>query len=320
MSDYIVKAPGILIGMIKLGIKVGPQQDSFSDLDATKAPFCEVWYNATKPDDYTELFDGLKKRAIETGLHYWGALSDGTWTNFAYPDAELITTTLDLMKHTIDTAARHNCVYVNIHPGTAAKVHIDFEAQAFKLLSEPVPMHEAQALFLEHAHALHDYATKRGIILTIETVPLMDMNGWYDGPSGRDNPMNIHELPVSTHMEAASQGLWIANDFCHSAANTITDRADAVWTDLHALTKTLAAQTRLIHLGFIVPPYNGCDFHDHLDNPLLDTNQAIPNKQQMIELLKLFKHRTDMWMLVEPVADHVKNYHLAQKILETSQQ
>lgn len=303
---------------MKLGIKVGPKQDSFIDLDRSGAPFCEVWYDATKPDDYTELFDGLKKRHIETGLHYWGALPDGTWTNLAYPDTNLIDQTLRLMKQTIDAAARHKFVYVNIHPGTAAKVQIDFQAQAFKLLSEPVLMNQAQTLFLEHAHALHDYATRQGVVLTVETVPLMDMNGWYNGASGRDNPIDIYELPVSTHIKAASQGLWIANDFCHSAANTITDRADAVWTALHALTKTLAPQTRLIHLGFIVPPYNGCDFHDHLDNPLLDTDTAIPNKKQMIELLKLFATRDDMWMLVEPVSDHVKNYHLAHELLETA--
>lgn len=303
---------------MKLGIKVGPQQESPADLDATHAPFCEVWYNATKPDDYNELFAGLKKRNVEAGLHYWGATNDGTLTNLAYPDAVLIETSVRQMHDTIDTAARHRFPYVNIHSGHATKIHIDFEAQTLRLLSEPVPMEQAQSLFLEHAQSLHEYATNHGVVLTIETVPRMDMNGWYSGQSGRDKPVNMYELPVSVHGEAAKRGLWIANDFCHTAANAITENPQDVWKLLHDTTIQLATQTRLIHLGFVIPPYNGTDFHDQLDNPLLETNQAIPNKQQMMELLKLFKNRDDVWVLCEPVADHVKNYFLAEKILHES--
>jgi hypothetical protein len=71
-------------------------------------------------------------------------------------------------------------------------------------------------------------------------------------------------------------------------------------------------------LGYVIPPYNGVDFHDSLDNPLLDTDDAIPNKKEMVKLLKIFENREDVWILVEPKEDHVKNYLLAGKILATT--
>ena len=53
-----------------------------------------------------------------------------------------------------------------------------------------------------------------------------------------------------------------------------------------------------------------------LDNPIIETSAAIPNKNEMIELLKLFKNRQDVWILVEPKDDHIKNFRLAQKLLD----
>lgn len=80
----------------------------------------------------------------------------------------------------------------------------------------------------------------------------------------------------------------------------------------------MAHATRLIHLGFLMPPYNGTDNHDTLENPALDTDQALPNKQQMLQLLKCFKNRDDVWILTEPNGRHAQNYFLAQKILAES--
>jgi hypothetical protein len=70
-----------------------------------------------------------------------------------------------------------------------------------------------------------------------------------------------------------------------------------------------------LHLGYIIPPYNGTDYHDHLDNPVFESPNAIPNKNQMIELLKIFRHQKNIWALVEPNGLHPKNYFLAQKLL-----
>ncbi|MEK9143959.1 MAG: TIM barrel protein [Patescibacteria group bacterium] len=297
-----------------LGIKVGPDKQSFLDLAQTRAPFAEVWFNVNRADDYNELFAELKRRKMQVGLHFWGALPDGTYANIAYPDNAVLNQSLAIMKQTIDIAAQNGFQYVNIHPGSRAIVAVDLLKVQFRLKSKPVDLAVSAALCIENSLDLHRYAARKGVIFTVETVPNRITN------DSRQNPVNIYELPISVIEELARTGIPIANDFEHTASNVIMDNPDDVWRHVKEKTMFLAPYTRLIHLGFTVPPYNGTDFHDHLDNPLLETNQAVPNKQQMIELLKLFKNRDDVWILVEPNGRHVENYFLAQKILEEALQ
>lgn len=299
-----------------LGIKVGLQKQSFLDLSLTQAPFAEVWFNVSQSDDYEALFDELKRRRCQVGLHYWGALEDGTWTNIAYPDAQLIKESLSMMKKTIDIAAAHAFQYVNIHPGCAARVGIDFEKTRMDLRSAPIPFDQSIPIFLEHAQMLHEYANARGIIFTVETLPSRVVKGWYDH-AARGNPamiMNVYELPIEALETASKAGLWIANDFAHTAA-IVSDNQTDLWNHLKEKTIQLARQTRLIHLGFLTPPFNGSDIHNMLDDALLDTDQAVPNKQQMMELLRVFQNRDDVWILTEPKDSHTENYRFAQKIL-----
>lgn len=299
---------------MKLGIKVGLKNQSLPDLLATNAQACEVWYDATRANEYENLFQEINKLNIDTGLHFWGALTDDTWTNLAYPDADLIKKTRELMQNTIDQAASHGFKYVNIHPGCRARVSIDYEREFFQLQSLPVDLEKSQNLFLENAQALNKYALNRGVIFTVETVPLRVTCGWYKAEA-RANPANIYELPVSVVRKAARMGLAVANDFSHTAANVITDNPDQVWDFLNETTRDLAPFTRLIHLGFLMPPYNGTDNHDSLDNPMLDTAAAVPNRQQIIALLRMFKNRDDVYIITEPKADHVRNYFLARQLL-----
>jgi len=205
---------------------------------------------------------------------------------------------------------------VNIHPGSRAIVKLDLDTMDYPYVSEPIPILQAQEIYLEHVTKLHQYAKDHGIVLTVETVSrLVTKTDWYN-PASRLKPFDIYQLPVSSVQAAAAAGIAVANDFVHTATDPVSDNPQDIWKFLYDTTQTLAAATRLIHLGFLVPPYNGTDFHDHLDNPLFQTNQAIPNKHQMIELLKLFGNRDDVWILVEPNGRHVENYFLAQKILE----
>lgn len=300
---------------MKLGIKVGPREDSIRDLDATNPAMAEVWFNITKAADYEALFADLRKRHIDVGLHFWGMLPDGTAPNLAYPDQTLINESLRLMRQTIDIAAQNHFQYVNIHPGAATKYSINFNADpSWIVLSEPAEMTHCIELFLNHATTLSTYAADRGVVFAIETVPSRvprDFSG-----RNRAHAINIHELPAEAIIQAATLGLFVANDFGHTSSAIITDDTTVIWNYLCDVTKKLASQTRLIHLGFLLPPYNGTDIHDHLDNPLLETNQAIPNTQQIIELLRLFKNRDDLWMLCEPNGQHIKNYFLAQKLVK----
>ena len=303
-----------------LGIKVGLQQQSFLDLAQTNAPFAEVWFNVNRADDYNELFAELKHRKMQVGLHFWGVLDGGISAGFGYPDQSILDGSSDLVKKTIDIAARNKFQYVNIHPGSRAIVKIDLERMDYPYVSEPIALPEAQAIFLEELTKLNKYANNHGVVLTVETVSrLVAKTDWYN-PKSRLKPLDIYQLPVASIQAAGACGIAVANDYVHTATNTISDDPQDIWKFLYGATQTLAPATRLIHVGFLVPPYNGTDNHDSLDNPILDTDHALPNKQQMIELLKLFKKRSDVWILVEPNGRHVENYFFAKKILEEALQ
>lgn len=298
-----------------LGIKVGPDKKSFLDLEQTNAPFAEVWFNISHADEYMGLFDALKRRKMQVGLHFWGILNDGICAGFGYPDKHILDQSAKLVKKTIDIAARNAFQYVNIHPGNRAIVKLDLDRMDYPYVSDPIPLPQAQAVFLEHIAKLDQYAKDHSVVLTVETVSrLVPKTDWYN-PASRRKPLCIYQLPVASIQAAADYGITIANDFVHTATDPVSGNRQDIWKFLYGATKKLAPVTRLIHLGFLVPPYNGTDFHDHLDNPLFLTFQAIPNKHQMIELLKLFKNRDDVWILVEPNGRHAENYFLAQKIL-----
>lgn len=300
-----------------VGIKVGPDADSIERLARSNAEFVEVWYDANKPDSYTDLFDTLKKTNTPAGLHFWAVLPDKTLANLAYPDADVSRQTVRLMKETIDMAARINSPYVNIHPGGQSKTIVDFTTDSFLSISDPAPFEQCRTMFLEHVIDLHEYARSRNVILTVETVPQREMNRWYE-PDSRSRPIQTHLLPVTVLMEAANRSIWIANDFCHTASNIISDTPEAVWSFVLGVTTKLAPNTRLIHAGFVVPPYNGTDFHDSYENPLFTTASAIPNHNQTIELLRLFNNRDDVYILAEPSRNHRENYILVKNLVDAA--
>jgi hypothetical protein len=218
------------------------------------------------------------------------------------------------MKATIDVAARNHFAYVNVHTDMRALLNVNFTTMSVSVASEPADLAVCTRIFFENIAILKKYADDRGVLLTIETVPQRDTTDW-SVTRARSGIIDLKQLPITVQLELGKRGFSIANDFCHTACNMISDDRGAIWTFLYDTTKALAPATRLIHFGFVVPPYNGVDLHDSLDNPVLDTADAIPNKKQMIELLKLFGNRDDVWILVEPKENHVKNYFLAQKII-----
>ncbi|OGG35789.1 hypothetical protein A2363_03640 [Candidatus Gottesmanbacteria bacterium RIFOXYB1_FULL_47_11] len=299
---------------MKLGIKVAPGNDWKNNIEAAHPAMVEIWYNASRPDDYTGIFAYLAHTSIDVGLHYWGALPSGLLTNASYPDPAVSEPSLALMRATIDSAAAHKCVYVNIHPDLYNLLQVNFDTMGIRVASKQADPKAMNETFIQNTLNLNAYAAARGVVLTVETVPSCDTPSWKPGRD-RTDVINTHPIPMSVLVDLAHRGVAVANDFGHTASNVISDDRAAVWRYLYDTTRTLEPVTRLIHLGFIEPPYNGVDFHDSLDNPVLETSAAIPNKKEMAELLQLFKTRDDVWILVEPRENHVKNYHLAQKII-----
>lgn len=300
---------------MKLGIKVNADARSYDRLSGANPDLAEVWFNANDPDRYTDLFAELKRRKCDVGLHFWGTVNGQTLPNLSYPDTDIITESMTLIKRTIDIAEAHNFQYVNIHPGSSALLSVDFQNERYDIQKPAADLDDAIARFLTNAGELHGYAKQKGIVFTVETVPLRITDGWYTA-AARSNPKQVHELPIAAIVQAASAGIPIANDFCHTAASIITDDESSVWRFVYGMTELLAPMTRLIHIGFIMPPFNGTDNHDQLDNPILDTSAAVPNTNQLIDLLKVFQNRDDVWILAEPSQDHVKNYKIVEQLLQ----
>lgn len=302
---------------MKLGIKVAPGTAWKSNIEASRPRMVEIWYNASRPADYDEMFAYLSTEGMDIGLHYWGALPNQILTNISYPDSNVAKPSLELMYGTIDVAAKHKCVYVNVHPDLYSLLSVNFDTMDIRVASEQANQETMNSTFIERITALHTYARSKGVVLTVETVPMRDTPSWKPDRD-RSTAIDIHQMPMGVFLDLATRGIAIANDFSHTASNVISDDRRTIWRYLYDTTKALAPATQLIHLGFIVPPYNGVDFHDSLENTVLDTPDAIPNKKQMIDILKLFKNRDDIWILVEPKTDHVKNYFLAGEILKSA--
>ncbi len=300
---------------MKLGLKVNADADGFERLSQANPPFVEIWFNVNDSGRYNDLFEELKRRKCEAGLHFWGRCTDNIAPNLAYPDAKVAAETLALIKRTIDIAAANEFQYVNVHPGASALSKVNYADERYNLISESISTDRATQVFLAHAQELHAYAKKYGIVFTVETVPQRITRGWYTAET-RLTPDTIYELPDMAIIQAARTGLWVANDVVHTAANRVSNDAHAIWQHLVDVSDALMSQTRLIHLGFLIPPYNGTDHHGSLTDPVFETSQAIPNKSQSVQLLKKFRNRPDIWILVEPKNDHVENYHLARNLID----
>jgi sugar phosphate isomerase/epimerase len=299
---------------MNLGLKISADPLRFDDVLQTHPDFTEVWFHQNNKNQYTELFTKLKKYAPASGLHFWGFLSDGSLATLSYPNSTVINQSILLIKDTIDIAAANKFTYVNIHPGPRSLVTMDFTTQKWTVKTKPYTIAQAEPVFLESASILSSYAKERGVLLTVETVPVRSTNGWLTETSPH-TPINLFELPIQSLHKAATLGIAIANDFVHTAATRITNDDHMLWNHVKTNTARLAPYTKLIHIGFAIKPFTGTDCHDSLENPKFETSDTLPNKMQTIELLTLFINRPDVNALVEPRDNHVNNFLLAKDLL-----
>lgn len=303
-----------------LGFKTGPKnfaegQRVVVDLGAT---MCEVWFDVTKAEEYQDMFDWLVKHRVFLGLHHWGTIhgnirirgahpdSPGIKTNIAAQDKHIRTETIAQIKKTIAIGADIGCVYVNAHPGAQATETIEFTDWKQTMLEDQrSDAATAKKLFLESAYELHEYAKSRGILLTIESIPARDSTIGHDRLSIY-NPGNI---PPSVLEEYVKSGGWFANDIAHTGSHFLLseENSAATWQATMDFSRRLAPQTRLIHMNVITPPYNGTDSHDGITETDF-AQETFPTKQGVIDFLRLFKDRNDVFVVNEPKANVAGNY------------
>ena len=298
---------------MQLGIKVGLQKSSFDDLRATQPDFCEVWFHSGKIDEYDNLFAYIKSLSVGCGLHFWGE-QNGILANLCYPDTKLLAISRALVKKTIDVAEKHKCRYVNVHPGGSRLAGVDFEKGRFYEQGQQIDFSVCVELLGESFTELAHYAHKRQVSLLVESVPLRAIGGdWYSADD-KNNVLNLGELPLAYLQQVLDvPHLGFTNDFGHTAANIISEKRAEIFEFLYEKTKQLVVKTQLIHAGYLIPPYNGTDYHGLLYSDVFKTNLALPNHQEMKQLLKLFSSQNETGILTEPKSDHVGNF----KVLKT---
>ena len=297
-----------------LGIKTGPKNFAEGQAVVTDAGarMAEVWFDVTKAFEYNDMLEWLTKYNVAIGLHHWGVVDKNIKPNLATQDEHVRNETIRQIKQTIDIGASIGCAYVNAHPGAEALETIDFTRWRQEMMpGKDTPAEVSQKLFLDAAQELTAYAESKNVLLTIESITARE---------SRINPdrFDIYDsknISLENLELAAKQGAWFANDISHTATRILVEEQDKdiAWKRVMDFSKRMAPRTRLIHMNVITPPYNGTDSHDGITDTDF-TQDTFPNKQQVLEFLKLFKNRDDVFVVNEPKGDVLGNFTALQAL------
>jgi hypothetical protein len=301
---------------MKAGIKFGPA--NWKKILHNYFPeCCEVWFRVEWLDKYKEMFSFLKKEQIPTGLHFWAVLSDKVMPNFAYPEPTIRVNSVALLKKTIDIAAKNNFSYVVFHPGSYHLTRIDFSKSCMTNIdNRSTTKKTGEKILIENLLTLRDYAVENKINLYVETLPSREPQHWRNLSSGRLKTHNSANISIKTFYKLAKLGISICNDICHTSSDVISDDINYLFSQLFNKTNRLAAQTKLIHVNTMLPPFNGTDQHCGLLDKDFSKKEIFPSKSQYIKLLRLFKERDDVWVIPEPMSKHIENTKALLNLLE----
>jgi hypothetical protein len=300
---------------MKLGVKIGPVGWR-EVLQATQSQYCEVWYRLDWADRFIPIFKYLKAHSINFGLHFWAQLPGGFEPNLAWEADGIADHSQQVMLQTLDLAAGVGAAYVNVHPGSLRLKRLDLDAQTMGLVGEiGVTADRAWQSLDRRTSTLHQYGSSHGVLFLVETLPQNDVEHWRDD-SGRLRPQPAQNLSPATILKLAQNGRWVTNDIGHTAASWVTGDPNQLWQNVYVTSQQLAPQTKLVHLNTVHPPFNGTDSHGGV-LPQDFAAGVFPNRHQILQLLRLFKHRDDVWIIPEPPAPlMVQNYRAIQQLIQ----
>lgn len=298
------------------GFKTGPNnwEEGKKIVTEEGASMCEVWYRVDRADEYTEMLSWLSDHDVQVGLHHWGVIDGKYKTNLATSYEPVWRATIEQMKQTIDSAAAVGAAYVNVHPGAASVEVINLDTKEQHMIDDhKTSPEESAALFLEHAKEVHEYASSKDVLLTVETLLGVEM----ETVGVREPTYDPSIVSLETMKAFSEQGGYVANDITHTMAflHAKLQRED-VWSELMEFSLAVAPQTRLLHINTVVPPFNGTDSH----NGVLDDDWeagAIPSKDQLLEFLRIFAGRDDVFVVPEPEKDMTGNYRALHDLVNS---
>lgn len=298
------------------GIKVGPT-DGIEILQKSKAEYCEIYHRLDWQDKYLPLFKYLNKNNINFGLHFW-AMADGKYfPNLLSTNKNIAQETYQLIKKTIDIAAKFNAYYVNFHPESYCDALLDLDNNIIKVIENEKPDKQKQFKnFIKILKKINQYAKKKQVVPFVETVPLFMPNDPKNVQKGRLNPQKAYGLETERFIQLSKMGFPICLDFGHTIGQLITEDKEKLFNYLYTSAEKLKPAIGLIHVTTNKPPFNGTDSHNGI-LPKDFQQGVVPSKKQLIKLLSLFKD-TNVWLIPEPQKqDMLSNYRALEKITFT---
>lgn len=298
---------------MKYGVKIGPENWQEA-LAQTGAEYCELWFRVDQEERFGQIFKHLQSHNLKFGLHFWAVLSGGYEPNLAFEPNGVADQTQELIARNIDIAKRVGAHYVNVHPGSLLLHKLDLDRKEIIVLpGREISESGAWESLLRRSRELEDYAKEKDVLFLMETLPKNEPTHFRDA-TGRLEPQEAGNIAPELVVKLAKAGILVTNDFGHTPMGWEGEDRDFLFAKLLSITKELAPQTRLIHLNTVVPPFNGTDSH----NGILEkdfASGAFPNREQIIELLRIFKDRDDVWVIPEAeVPDMTDNYFAIEKL------
>jgi len=258
----------------------------------------------------------LRAKNIPFGLHYWHVLENGIEPNLAYERDRIAEKTEASMRETIDIAQEVGATYVNIHPGAYSLRELNLDKQYTRTFHDKtISVEEGNLSVEERSKRLNKYAISKNILFLLETLPRNEVARWLG--SGRENVKSGNSVTLDVLEKLGIDGLFLNNDFGHTVAQCLSETPTEIYQYLLDWTKKLAPFTKLLHINTVRPPFNGTDSH----NGVLEedfTLNVVPNRAQLIELLRLFKDREDVWIIPEPETEKmVDNFRAINDLVKT---
>jgi hypothetical protein len=299
--------------------------------------FVEIYFRVDKIPEYEKMFEFLEQNQIKSGLHFWGVLKSGIEPNLLSRNKWIANQSVMLMQSVIKVAQMHKCVYVNVHPGALKERQLNLNDSIFGFANYPeTEFEEGRKNLLENAKRLQKIADKYRTMLTYETLPTNSPKKWLE-PRGLENLLITKQCPIEFYEDLVKNGYFVANDFGHTACSIDMENEDRysqpslksrlvknlspqekrkkVKEFLFEWTKKLAENSRLIHCNLSLSPFDGVDTHLGLLSEDF-AKDSLPNRDELIELLNMFRGRDDIFILNEPENEHVENYVELKNILE----
>jgi endonuclease IV len=299
---------------MKIGVKFG--LDNWKLVLSSVTPECaEVWFRLDWKNQFDEMFGELRNRKIPFGLHYWAVIGENIEPNLVYEPEGIAEKTEESMRETIDIASQKGASYVNIHPGAYCLRELNLDEKYMKTnLEKTISVAEGNASLEKRALSLREYAGSKNILFLVETLPKNELAHWQDA-TGRENIQGGNSVALEELEILGKKGIYLTNDFGHTVSQWTDLSKEELYSRLLDATKKLAPFTRLIHLNTVRAPFNGTDSH----NGVLEEDfklGVVPNREQLIELLNIFKDRDDVWIIPEPDAEKmVENFQEIIKFL-----